>query len=356
MRVCAHPTTHGFGGWRRATPSYFLDRALEPAAFSERAIQTEADGRHRSEHQRVTKTPTQLGHEVEVHPVDTGDGGRDGGDGHPGRDPPHVLVLAHAHLDEVGLEYGGEDLTVCGDGFHHPQQMIVDVAEVVLQTRIHGRRFTLGEPFEGVEERLCALVELEDLALQVVDARSRILPGRGEHHRLQLLDVVVEAGQHRRVVVDHLVGNRVEDSSRTERQEVRTQLQAPASVGQGTSGAVPDVHDEVPADEELDFTQLDDLFGVHVTRRLQHHEQDVAVQLQLRPLMGANGVFHRQFVELELLPDRLELLRGGFEHPDPHKGARLSGGQSGTLDIEPVGGTPSVDVESRVDDHAVPPR
>ena len=64
--------------------------------------------------------------------------------------------------------------------------------------------------------------------------------------------------------------------------------------------------------------------GVVVAGRLEHHEEVVVVHLELGPLVGGDGVLHRQLVQPELLAHRLELLVGGLVQPDPHEAVRLA--------------------------------
>jgi len=53
---------------------------------------------------------------------------------------------------------------------------------------------------------------------------------------------------------------------------------------------------EVLAEKRQDLAQLNDLVGVHVASRLQHHEEGVAVDLELRALVGVDRVLHGQLV------------------------------------------------------------
>jgi hypothetical protein len=74
---------------------------------------------------------------------------------------------------------------------------------------------------------------------------------------------------------------------------------------------------EVRAHEDVDLAELDLLVGIQVRRRPEHHEQRVAVALQLRALVGDDGVLDRDLMQAELLRDRAELGLGRPEQADP---------------------------------------
>ena len=82
-----------------------------------------------------------------------------------------------------------------------------------------------------------------------------------------------------------------------------------------------DGDDVVPPDEQHDLVDVDHLFVVHVAGRLQHHEQVVAVALELRPLVGVDGVLDGEGVEVEGAGDVVELVRRGLVQTDPDEAA-----------------------------------
>jgi hypothetical protein len=53
----------------------------------------------------------QFGHVLKVHAIDAGDHRGDGDNGYPGRDLPHIFVLPHTHLREIGLENTGQEVS-----------------------------------------------------------------------------------------------------------------------------------------------------------------------------------------------------------------------------------------------------
>src|ERR671921_1414652 len=74
---------------------------LEPPTALEYQVQREGDHKHQRQRERVAERPVQLGHAVEVHPVDRADERRGEQDRRPGADLLHLLVLLDANQGEV---------------------------------------------------------------------------------------------------------------------------------------------------------------------------------------------------------------------------------------------------------------
>ena len=91
---------------------------------------------------------------------------------------------------------------------------------------------------------------------------------------------------------------------------------------------------------------------VVVARRLQHDEEVAVVQLELGPLVGADGVLDGQLVQAELLAHGLELLVGRLVEPDPHEAVRLAGRLEGQLERQLAVAPLAVRVHGAVHDHA----
>jgi hypothetical protein len=87
-------------------PARWASRAsfLQPPASPESPVQRTADEDHHGHHDRVPPALRQLGHVLEVHAVDSGDHRGDGGDGHPGGDLAHVLVLGDRQPGQPRLQ------------------------------------------------------------------------------------------------------------------------------------------------------------------------------------------------------------------------------------------------------------
>ena len=149
-----------------------------------------------AEHQRerVAPGPLELGHVLEVHPVHARDERGHGGDGRPGGDPSHVVVLPDRDECQVGRE-------------HVREQLVLGVEATVQAV---DRR---GEPADPgvrrcvvlrVEEQLHELraeghqtaPRLGDLPLESVDPLHRGGPLRVEDALLEALDGLRQGDLH----------------------------------------------------------------------------------------------------------------------------------------------------------------
>ena len=117
--------------------------------------------------------------------------------------------------------------------------------------------------------------ELGDLAAQEVDAPG-LVALVAEDGALDLVDVVLQALDHRLVVVDDLVEHRPEDRRRAELRYLRMLLEALARAAQVARLAMAHDDDIAVADEDVDLAELDLLARVVVAGRLQHDEVGVA--------------------------------------------------------------------------------
>ena len=173
---------------------------------------------HQQQRQRVAERPAQLGHVVEVHAVDPGDRRRDRRDRHPGRDPPHVRVLLHADLGQVGVQDRAEQ--------------VVEAVAPARRPGPRGRRrrgrtgaaargpaapSPVDEPGHRLHQRPHRPAELDDLALEVVDARRVVGALGGEDPLLDLLDVLLD-----RVARSRCSRRRPRRSRRTARRTARS--------------------------------------------------------------------------------------------------------------------------------------
>jgi hypothetical protein len=202
--------------------------------------------------------------------------------------------------------------------------VVADVAQVSLQFLVHAvLGEATGQPVQHAGQRGRRPLELDDLARQLVDPPGH--PGvAAEDLDLDLVDVVLQAGDHRAVPVHDLVEDRVEHRLRTADQDLRAGLHPPPDRGQVRRLAVPDGDDEVRAGEDVQLAERDLLRRVDVAGRPQHAEERVAVALQLRPLVRGDRVLHGQLVQLELGGDRGEVHRVRPVEPDP--GHPIGGG------------------------------
>ena len=160
-------------------------------------------------------------------------------------------------------------------------------------------------------------MDLQDLTFEEVDALDGVVTLPREHLHLDLVDVVLQAGDHRLVRVDDVVGDGVQHGARPAPQQFGVVLGVLAHQTQRRRLAVTDVDEEAVADEHLDLAELDLLHVVEVAGRLEHQEDRLVVELQLGHLVGLEGVFDRQRMELEGGADLGELGLGRLEQADP---------------------------------------
>ena len=253
-------------------------------------------------------------------------------------------------LGEVGLQRAREQVAEALDPAGDAQQVVVDVAEVRAQLRVDEVVLAAREPVDRGAERHDRAVEVEHLALHRVDPLGRVRAVGREHVVLDLLDVGLDRLHHRLVVVDDPVDDRVQHGAGAEPQQVRPALDLQPHVVQAAL-AVAHRHDEVAVDEQQDLAGLEVLLGFDVADRLEHHQQRVAVHLDLRPLVRVDRVLDRQLVQVELAPDGVELLLGRLVDAEPHERAVALGGLAGLGQRQVALAPAPVLVDRAVDDH-----
>ena len=102
---------------------------------------------HQRQRERIADALVQLGHVLEVHPVDAGDEGGHGDDRRPGGDAAHDLVLLDPEQRQVRLEDRGQQLALGVDLLVDPPRVVGHVAEVAAQARrLWGRRRARAPP------------------------------------------------------------------------------------------------------------------------------------------------------------------------------------------------------------------
>ena len=145
---------------------------------------------HGEQHRRIAVLPAELRHVLEVHAVEPEDHRRHGDDRHPARDLAQVLVVAHGELGEVGLQHAGEQLVERRDSLRVAAQVVVDVAEVGRGARVEREPGLVGgEALHRRDERRHRALELEHLALELVDPLGRVGPAAREDLGLDRVDL-----------------------------------------------------------------------------------------------------------------------------------------------------------------------
>ena len=88
--------------------------------------------------------------------------------------------------------------------------VISQLAKVRLGLGWNDRELASSEPQQRRTKRHYAALEFDQLPLQLVDTLDLALTAAGKDPRLDLVDVLLELGNDIEVVVDDLVGNRVQ--------------------------------------------------------------------------------------------------------------------------------------------------
>src|SRR5262249_24382128 len=144
---------------------------LQPAAGLEFPVEQDARQDDESDDDEVAVFGSQLGHVLEVHAVDARDEGRYGGDGDPGPDLAHVVVLADGDLGLVGVERRHQQRLERPDLLDDPDEVVAHVTEERGDVRVdpafaHGS----GELVQRASQGADGYHEVEYFTDQEVDA------------------------------------------------------------------------------------------------------------------------------------------------------------------------------------------
>ncbi len=258
----------------------------------------------------------------EVHAVDRADEGGGKEDCRPTGDALDLVVLGDGGLGQgldlgilartdhrqVDAQYVLQQLAEPRHLLLNPDRVVLHVPQVPAQLRID--TVCLGPGGKAIEDPSQGLdgpLELADLARQLVGAASDI----GDAPKdlgLDLVDVVLQPEHHWCIVVDYPVEDGVvEDGRGATPQEVGLSLHELPDAFQVELRPVANGDDEVGANEDVELAELDRLSRVEVAGGAQDDEERAIVALQLRPLVGFDGILHRELVQAELLGDPAEL-------------------------------------------------
>ena len=204
-----------------------------------------------------------------------------------------------------------------------PRHLLVDELEVVVdvtEERHQAARDLRIDPalqaLERSQQGMDRTGEVGRLTTQPVDPLGR--RGRAtEHDLLDLVDVLLEAGDDRRVVVDDLVEDRPQHGACTQPQQVGPALQMqPGGVQVGHLALAHGDH-EPRREEHGHLAECHLLALIVVLGRAHDREQDfgVLVELDLRPQMKRLRVLDREFVEPEMMLEIAQLRLAPVRRP-----------------------------------------
>ena len=178
-------------------------------------------------------------------------------------------------------------------------QVVVDVAEVIVELARDRFEAAFADLVDGFEQRGDDPVEVEGLALEPVDLLDRVGPLGGEDLALDCLDLAVERLGDVAVIVDHVVEDRVEDDAGAVGEQVGAMLDPLPDRAQRAL-AMADGDDEVGVDEEQQLADFHRVAGIGAVDRLDDDQQGVAEELDLGPLLGLDRVLDSELVQVEL--------------------------------------------------------
>ncbi len=166
----------------------------------------------------------------------------------------------------------------------------------------------------------------------------------------QLLQLLLELVDDREVLIDDEVHDRVEDESGTLPQEMRRRFTTVTHLGVGERSTVSNRHDVARAEESVGLAEGHFAAPRQSLRGAQHHEQRIAVFLDLRPLVGAVSVLDGEVVEAELLLDLPQQILVRLVEADPDELALEAQDLADILEIDGAHAL-AVGIRHAVDDH-----
>jgi hypothetical protein len=170
---------------------------------------------------------------------------------------------------------------------------VSDVTEVAPQLFRDALEAALLQRLQGVEQRPDRTMELDHLALQVVDAGRRGRDVVVEDVLLHLLDVVLDRIGDGDVVVDDLVEDGPYRGRGPEPQQIRPMFEPLPGRVQLAARTMPHGDHVARAREHVDLAEVDLLAVLVVVRGLQDQEHVLVVVLDLRALVGLRRVLDR---------------------------------------------------------------
>jgi hypothetical protein len=199
-------------------------------------------------------------------------------------------------------------------------------------------------------------LELDQLALELIDLLHVRAAVAGEDALLEPFHVLLHVGGHLQIEIDHAVAYRVRHRPRPFGQYRRALLQIVAHRGERTGGAVPDGDDEPVAQQHHHVAGVDYLrgfgeFGVlDVLRGAQHQQGDVTLLLHHRSVTVGPRLLDGHLVQAEGASDRRHHCRVGVAQSQPDEGvASVAGGGVGVGLMRLARYAPPVDVQRAVD-------
>ena len=144
------------------------------------------------------------------------------------------FVLLDRREQQIGLERRGQHFAQVVDRFGDPQDMVVHVAKIGVGIAVDQRNVEAHQAGGHVGQRHDASSQGDQVGLEVIDALdAAAVEGVLEDALLERFDLELERVDHRGVVVDDEVDQRVEDEILALAQQVGRAFAAQSHVGIG---------------------------------------------------------------------------------------------------------------------------
>ena len=215
---------------------------------------------HDAEHRRVAPRRVELGHVLEVHPVDGGDEGeRDEDRGDDGEDLHH-LVQPLVLRGEEDLHHRHRHLPQGLDELQRLDRVVVDVAQEDPRLGGDQRRLVAQQGGDLLAHRPHRPPDEDEVVPQPLQAHQRVV-GRASVERLvfERVDPLAQLVHHREVGVHHRVDEQVGEVVGAHLAHAAPALadRLPQRAEAVAVGALLDGHDPVGAEEHADLLVLD---------------------------------------------------------------------------------------------------
>ena len=264
----------------------------------------------------------QLRHVLEVHAIDAGDGRGHGEDGGPGAQFLHHLVLAHRGQQQVGFQCRGQQFALGSDALADLEGMVVDVAEIEMGVAVDQRHVEADHPVADIDERQDHVAQRQQVAAQIIDMLdAALVEGVLENPAFDRVDLVLQAVDDGEIAVDDEIHQGIDDKILALLQHLGGLFAAPAHLGIADRGAVAHRDDIAAPGEDMGLAELD--LALDHLGGAQDQEQAVAIDLQLRALMGDMGIFDGEFMQAEMALQLGQQRLVGLVQADPDDAAFL---------------------------------
>lgn len=258
---------------------------------------------------------------VEVHPEEPGQKAQRQEDRGDDRELLRRLALAVRDHRQVEVGAPGDHVVISVELVGDADEMVVDVAEIVVAVRLHARqvRDHLHLPGEQIPHRHHGAAEGEQQALEPEGLLQLLASAARDDRILEGVDLLVQVAEHGEVAVHDHIDDLVDVVALAlGRDRV---LQQRAHLAQVLEPVAVHRDDVLPGEMAVHLLQrvVVLVLGVRGHGRVQHEQRSLAVHIQLRALAHPLGVLDRQRMPAEDGADLLDLGGGRRDQIQPEE-------------------------------------